>query len=207
MEYKEKVNELIKYGQILGNKNLTPGYSGNMSARFGNNVIITKTGTSNSFLTEDDFVVIDYSGNIISGSGKATSEKFLHIEFYKMRPDINYIIHVHPPVLTAFAACGRDLSIPLLSEGLYYFGTIPLAQYALPGSWNLVEETSKYFDYNNVVLMANHGVIVGSSTLHDAYMQLEMAESCAQTILNCEILGNPKYLTKQQVDEIMALRG
>ena len=207
MNYQEIVADLIKYGKIASEKNLSPGYSGNMSARYGDNVIITKSGTSNGFLCEDDFVVIDFGGNVISGCGKASSEKFLHLEFYKMRPDINYIIHVHPPVLTAFAACGRDLSSPLLAESIYYFGSIPLAEYALAGSWELVEKTAKYFENFSEVLMANHGIIIGSSTLHDAYMKLEMAECCAQTILNCEILGGARNLTKQQIDEIMALKG
>ena len=83
MDYREKVLELIKYGKLAGEKNFTPGYSGNLSARHGDNVIITTSGSANGYLSEDDFVVIDYAGNVISGAGKPSSEKFLHLEFYK----------------------------------------------------------------------------------------------------------------------------
>lgn len=206
MNYKEKIEDLIYYGKLAGNKNYTPGYSGNLSARYGENVIITTSGSANGYLTENDFVVIDFNGNVVSGAGKPSSEKFLHIEFYKRRPDIDYIIHVHPVYLTAFASCGRDLTAPIMPENIFYFGGIPLAQYGLPSSKDLVDKTSKFFDKFDVVLMANHGVIIGSKTLRDAYMKLELAESYAQTVSVCESLGGANHLTNEQLKEIIALK-
>ena len=206
MGYREKVLELIEYGRLAGVKNFTPGYSGNLSARFGENVIITTSGSANGYLTEEDFVVIDFAGNVVDGNKKASSEKFLHIEFYKKRPDVNYVIHVHPVCLSAFASVGKDLTAPIMPENVFYFGEIPLAEYGLPSSMDLVEKTAKFFDTHDAVLMANHGVIIGSATLRDAYMKLELAESYAQVILNCEILGGPKHLTNKQVEEIIALK-
>ncbi len=206
MDYREKVLELIKYGKLAGEKNFTPGYSGNLSARYGENVIITTSGSANGYLTEDDFVVIDYAGNVVSGKGKPSSEKFLHLEFYKMRRDIDYVIHVHPVYLTAFASVGKDLTAPVMPENVFYFGAIPLAEYGLPGSRELVDKTAEFFNKYDAVLMANHGVIIGSKTLRDAYMKLELAESYAQTIAVCENLGGPKYLTNEQVNEIIALK-
>lgn len=206
MEYRDKVLDLIKYGELAGEKNYTPGYSGNLSARYGENIIITTSGSANGYLSEDDFVVIDYSGKVVSGSGKPSSEKFLHLEFYKKRPDVNYVIHVHPVYLSAFASSGKDLTAPVMPENVFYFGEIPLAEYGLPGSMDLVEKTAKFFDKYDAVLMANHGVIIGSRTLRDAYMKLELAESYAQTIAVCEILGGAKHLTNEQVKEIIALK-
>lgn len=207
MEYREKVLELIKYGKLAGEKNYTPGYSGNLSARYGDNVIITTSGSANGYLTEEDFVVIDFDGNVVSGNGKPSSEKFLHLEFYKKRPDVNYVIHVHSVYLSAFASVGKDLSAPIMPENIFYFGKIPLAEYGLPGSMDLVVKTAEYFNKYDAVLMANHGVIIGAKTLRDAYMKLELAESYAQTITVCEILGGPKHLTNEQVNEIIALKG
>ena len=206
MDYKKTVSELIYYGKLAGEKNFTPGYSGNFSARYGENIIITASGTANGYLTEEDFVVIDFDGNLIEGNGKPSSEKFLHLEFYKKRPDVNYIIHVHPVYLSAFASSGRDLTAPVMPENVFYFGEIPLAEYGLPGSRDLVEKTARFFSTRDAVLMANHGVIIGSATLRDAYMKLELAESYAQTIAVCEVLGGAKYLTNEQVKEIIALK-
>ena len=203
----ELKQEIIKYGKLAGEKNFTPGVSGNISARYGENVLITASGTANGYLEEDDLSVVDFSGNLILGNKKASSETPLHLEFYRMREDINYIIHVHSPYLSSFASCGIALDEPIMAENVFYFGQIPLAQYGLPSSKELVEKTAKYFDDYNAVLMGNHGVIVGDTTIRDAYLKLELAEAYAQVVINTKILGGAKLLTETQVKEIQALKG
>ncbi len=200
------IKDLIKYGKRAGKKNFTPGMSGNFSARYGNNIIITTSGSANGYLKEDDFVVIDFDGNVVQGNKKPSSEKMLHVEFYKMRPDINYILHVHAPYLSSFASAGLALDEPIMAENVYYFGHIPLAEYGLPSSKDLVDKTSKYFKDFDAVLMANHGFIVGDSTLENAYLKLELAESYAQVVLNTKILGGAVLLTDSQVEEINKLK-
>ena len=200
------IKDLIKYGKRAGKKNFTPGMSGNFSARYGNNIIITTSGSANGYLKEDDFVVIDFEGNVVQGNKKPSSEKMLHVEFYKMRPDVNYILHVHAPYLSSFASAGLALDEPIMAENVYYFGHIPLAEYGLPSSKDLVDKTSKYFKNFDAVLMANHGFIVGDSTLENAYLKLELAESYAQVVLNTKILGGAVLLTDSQVEEINKLK-
>ena len=207
MELKDIKKELIKYGKRAGKKNLTPGVSGNFSARFGENVVITTSGSANGYLSDDDFVVIDFDGNVVDGEGKPSSEKMLHIEFYKQRPDVNYILHVHAPYLSSFASAGIALDEPIMAENVFYFGHIPLAEYGLPSSTDLVDKTAKYFKDFDAVLMANHGFIVGGKTIKDTYLKLELAESYAQVVLNTKILGGAVLLTDEQVEEITRLRG
>ena len=199
-------NELIEYGKLAGVKNFTPGFSGNLSARCGNKILITATGTANGYLSEDDFALIDFEGNIIDGNKKPSSEKMLHVEFYKLREDINYIFHVHSPYLTAFSAAGKALDKNILAEIVYCFDYIPLAEYALPGSRELVENTSKFFKDFDVVLMANHGVIVGGKDVKDAYLKLELCEAYAQTVLFSNLLGGAKMLPSEEVKKIYSLR-
>ena len=202
----ELKQEIMKYGQMAEAKNLTPGVSGNISARYGENILITSSGSANGYLKEDDFAVIDLNGNIVEGTKKPSSEKLLHCEFYKMRPDVNYIIHMHSPYLSSFASAGIPLDEPIMAENVFYFGQIPLAEYGLPSSTDLVNKTAKYFNEYNAVLMANHGFIVGDKTIHDAFLKLTLAESYAQVVLNTKILGGAKVLNKEQTEEILKLR-
>ena len=95
---------------------------------------------------------------------------------------------------------------PVMAENVFYFGGIPLAEYALPSTRELVDNTVKYFDSYDAVLMANHGFVVASRTIEDAYMKLELAESYAQIVLNTMILGGPKLLNPTQTEEILNLR-
>ena len=201
----ELKKELIEYGKLTGVKNFTPGYSGNFSARYGDKILITSSGSSNGYLSEDELVIMDYDGQLVEGK-KPSSEKMLHAEFYKQRPDVNYIIHVHPPFLSSFACCHIALDEPIMAENVFYFGQIPLAEYALPGSMDLVEKTAKYFKDYDAVLMANHGFIVGDKTIKDAYLKLELAESYAQVVLNTKLLGGAVLFNQKQVDEINSLK-
>lgn len=203
--FEDKKNELIEYGRMAGDKNYTPGISGNLSARCGDNVVITSSGVANGYLTEKDFAVVDFDGNLIEGE-KPSSERMLHIEFYKKRPEKNYVMHVHSPYLTAFATAGITLDDKISPEIIYCFGGIPLAEYAIPGSKELVEKTSKYFENYDVVLMANHGVIIAGKDIKDAFYKLDLCENYAKTVIGAKLLGGAKILPEEEVEKIYSLR-
>ena len=205
-ELKKIKSEIIEYGKLAGIKNFTPGYSGNFSARFEDKILITSSGSSNGYLSEDELVLIDYNGNLVEGNKKPSSEKMLHVEFYKQRPDVNYIIHVHSPYLSSFACCHIPLDEPIMAENVFYFGEIPLAEYGLPSSMDLVEKTAKYFKDYDAVLMANHGFIVGDKTIKDAFLKLELAESYAQVLFNTKMMGGAVLFTQKEVEEINSLK-
>lgn len=203
---KDLVSKITKYGKLCGEKNFTPGYSGNISARYEDKMLITTSGSANGYLTENDVTLTSFEGKSLEENKKPSSEKFLHIGIYKKRPDINFIIHVHAPYLSSFASAGKALTEPIMAENVFYFGGIPLADYALPSTMELVDNTVKFFDKYDAVLMANHGFIIGSKTIEDAYLKLELAESYAQVVINTEILGGAKILTEEQEDAILKLR-
>ncbi len=198
--------ELIEYGKLAGVKNFTPGYSGNLSARYGDKILITSSGSANGYLSDDELVLMDFGGNLVEGNKKPSSEKMLHVEFYKQRPDVNYIIHVHSPYLSSFACCHIPLDEPVMAENVFYFGQIPLAEYGLPSSMDLVEKTAKYFKDYDAVLMANHGFIVGDKTIQDAFLKLELAESYAQVVFNTKLMGGAVLFNQTEVDEINSLK-
>lgn len=200
------VSEIIKCGKLCGKKNYTPGYSGNISARYRDGMLITASGSSNGYLKRSEVVFTDFEGNSLEKGKKPSSEKKLHAGIYKLRSEFNYIIHVHAPYLSSFASSGRDLMAPIMAENVFYFGGIPLAEYALPSSEDLVVNTIKYFDKYDAVLMANHGFVVASKTMEDAYMKLELAESYAQVVLNTEVLGGAQVLSEEDTKAILNLR-
>lgn len=197
---------IIKYGRKLGQKNCTPGTSGNISVRLGENIMISASGSALGDLRLEDVVIMDFEANLIKGKKKPSSEKHLHARIYEMRPDINAIIHCHAPYVSSFAVAHIPLSKPIISENVFYFGEIPLADYAMPSSNDLVEFTSKFFDKHDAVLMANHGIIIGGKDIKDAYYKMETAEAYAQIYLNSFILGGSHDLSQKHIKEIYELR-
>ncbi len=197
---------IIKFGKMLYDKDLTSATSGNISIRNGNRIIITGTGTALGFLNKKDIVEIDFEGNEINSNEKASSEKYMHLEIYKKRPDIKAIIHCHAPFSTAFAACRQELSEPIAAENVLYFGKIPVAEYAMPSSNELVENTAKLFEEYDTVLMANHGIVTGAHDLMNAFFKIETAENYAKTYIYSKIIGNPVSLNKKEIEKLEKLK-
>lgn len=206
MDISEAKQQIIKIGEKLGSKNMSPGTSGNISIRFGENILITGSGTCLYELSEDDIVLMDAEGNLIDGNRKPSSEKHLHTRIYQMRQDLNAIVHCHAPYVSTFAVCHKPLSRPIISENVFYFGEIPVAEYAMPSSNELVENTSKFFVKLDTVLMANHGIIVGGKNLKEAYYKTDTAEVYAQIYLQSLMLGSPVDLDRRHIEEIYELR-
>ena len=75
---------IIDYGRLMGEKNFTPGYSGNISCRFEEGMLITTSGSSNGYLRPEEIVYTDFTGKSMEDGKKPSSEKLLHIEFYKI---------------------------------------------------------------------------------------------------------------------------
>lgn len=197
--------KIIEIGKRLYQQKLTFGTSGNISVRQDNGeILITGTGTQLGHLKEEDVVLIDSNGDNISGQG--SSERYLHSEIYKKRPDITAIIHVHSLALTAFACARKPINHNIHPENILIFDNIPLAEYAMPSSRELVENTVKFFENRDVVLMANHGVIACGKDLEDAYTKIEMAEANAQLIINSTVLGGGVSLENQDIENLIRLK-
>lgn len=199
-------NEVVKFGKLLYDKDLTSATSGNISVFDGKSVFITATGTALGFLNEDDVVKIDLDGNELENGKKASSEKKMHLAIYKLRPDIKAIIHCHSPFATAFAACRKELSAPIIAENIIYFGKIPVTPYAMPSSQQLVDNTVKEFGDHDTVLMANHGIVAGASDLVNAFHKIETAETYAKTYVYSKIIGNQVLLNEQELADLTELR-
>lgn len=200
------IDEIISVGKHLYEKDLTSGTSGNISVRSSDGIYITVSGSSLADLTQEDIVLIDYCGREIENGKKASSERFLHTEIYRLRNDINAVIHCHPPFAGAFAVAHLELDKPNLAENVLYFGKIPLAAYGMPSSEKLVDNTIQYFDKYNTVLMANHGIVSGESTLKKAFYQIETAENYAKITMYSKILGKEVLLDKTAVKDLENLK-
>lgn len=197
--------QIIKVGKRLYEQRLTYGTSGNISLMQRNGqILITGTGTRLGYLKEKDVVLITKDGEDISGKG--SSEKYLHSGIYKMRPDVKAIIHVHSVALTSFACARKSINQNIHPENILVFDDIPLAPYGMPSSEELVENTVKFFEDRDVVLMANHGVVACGKDLEDAFTKIEMAEANAQIIINSSILGGGVSLSKKDVENLKRLK-
>ena len=66
--------EIISYGKLCGEKNFTPGYSGNISARYKEGLLITTSGSANGYLKKEHIVYTSFSGDSLEKGKKPSSD-------------------------------------------------------------------------------------------------------------------------------------
>ena len=181
---------------------MTTTSGGNLSIMDGNgDMWITPAAIDKGSLTPADIMCVKADGTII-GPHRPSSEYPFHKAIYKMNPHIHSVIHAHPPGLVTFSMVHQVPDTSIIPQARATCGPVGFAEYALPGSEllgkKIVAEFKKNPDYK-AVIMENHGVVVAGEDIADAYQRFETLELCARTILNAKTLGEPKYLSEDQI--------
>ena len=199
--------EIVRYGRMLHERGFVAAMDGNLSVRLKNErILVTPTCLSKGAMCLADLVIVDLDGKHVAGHRNVTSEIGMHLFIYRMRPDVQAIVHAHPPTATGFAAAGIALTEPLVCEGVMGLGCIPLARYGTPGTSELSQTLEPYVPNYDAILMSNHGVVTYGDTLEHAYMKMETVEHFAQIALVTHLLGRQQPLKQVEIEKLMTAR-
>jgi len=91
-------------------------------------IVIKPSGVDYDALTPDDLAVVDFSGNVVEGSLRPSSDTPTHIELYRAFPSLGGIVHTHSTYATAWAQAGKDIPCYGTTHADYFFGPIPCAR-------------------------------------------------------------------------------
>jgi L-fuculose-phosphate aldolase len=143
-------------------------------------------------ITMQNILTIDLEGNVVAGAARRHSEVYIHSEIFKARPDVNCVIHTHPPYSIALSATGRTLKCfsqpgALFYEALgTYSDTINLIRSSTMGA-----RVARALGNGRAVLLKNHGVVVTGATIAEAVIGTIMLENGAMVQLLVEAAGFP----------------
>lgn len=165
------------------------------------NIWITPSAIDKGSLRRSDIVCVTRD-NKIEGRHKPSSEFPFHTAVYDARPDIKAVVHAHPPALVSFSIVRQIPNTNIIPQAKYICGKIGYAKYALPGGDELGKNIGREFKKGfNAVIMENHGCVIGGTDLKDAFIRFETLEFAARTIIGAQTVGEPNYLSDQQIDE------
>ncbi len=200
-------DEIVKYGHMLHQRCFVAAMDGNLSVRLdADRVLVTPTCVSKGAMRPTDMVIVDMDGTRVAGRRAVTSEIGMHMLIYRMRNDVQAIVHAHPPTATGFAAAGIPLTEPLVCEVVIGLGCIPLARYGTPGTSELADTLEPFVPKYDAILMSNHGVVTYADTLEHAYMKMETVEHFAQIALVTHLLGKQQPLQECDIEKLMLAR-
>lgn len=199
-------NDLIEICHKVYNKGFVTAYDGNLSVRIDQTkILITPSGKCKGELSEDDLLEIDYSGSLLSGNGKVSTEVKIHLLAYQKRDDINSVIHCHPVYSSAFAATGEGLTRPVFPEVILSLGKVPLCRYGTPSTDELPNSMLPYIDFAWAMLLENHGAVTFGKNIKGAYFRMEKLEHSAHTLIVSRMLGREKTIPHNKLKELYSI--
>jgi len=206
-QYAAQLAELAVASRRLAELGFVASHGGNLSFRpTPDLVLITPTKVVKRLMQAEDIVILDAQGKVLSAVGgrRPTGETPMHLNLFAKRPDLNALVHAHPPVITGFAlADDAILARPLLPEPVLELGPILPVAYAEPISEALAKAFDAAVMRSNAWLMRNHGITIGSSEgVARAVDLLEMGEAMAQSVVVARSLGRVNEIPRHEVENL-----
>src|SRR6187397_926062 len=200
--------DIVEVGRRMYARGYTASNDGNISARLGDDrLVMTPKSVCKGFMTPDMMCITDLAGKKLQGDLEPSTEMLMHLEVYRHRPDVQAVVHAHPPTATGFAVAGIPLDRAVLAEVLTTLGSIPIAEYATPSTRELPEAVRKYIKAHDGMLLANHGALTVGTDLFSAYYKMETIEHFAKISFVARMLGGERLLSRQEVERLQGLRG
>ena len=185
---------IIATALTMSQRGLSPGRSGNVSARFRDGMLITPTGMTYEDLEPKDIVFVAGDGSVAGAQKKPSSDWHFHLASYHARPDRHALVHTHSMHATVLACAQKP--IPAFHYMVAVAGgkDIPCVPYATFGTDELARHVADGLQHRDACLMANHGQAALGVTL-DAALELAFeVETLAEQYFKVLLLGAPNII-------------
>lgn len=185
MQAKETV---IRAGKELIAAGLIARTWGNISCRISETqFVITPSGRAYETLTPEEIVLVNIEDLEYEGEIKPSSEKGIHAACYKLRPEINFVIHTHQVNASIVSSLGMDIN-NIEGENAQVVGTnLPIASYGLPGTKKLRKGVIDAITRSDAkaAVMAHHGAVCMGVDYDDAFNVAQKVEDiCEQYVMD-----------------------
>ncbi|MEM3588978.1 MAG: class II aldolase/adducin family protein [Nitrososphaerales archaeon] len=200
----ELKEEIVRIMKTLYDKGLITALGGNVSARFpgASEFYITPSQVFKGALKPDDIIKVDLDGNLIEGVLRPSVETPAHALVYKVRPDVNAIIHAHSPWTLGLLSSGRKLKTTITEEAVLLLRRIEVIPFKFPGTIELAKMIEEAASKGaRAILMKNHGVMSLGADLLEAEAVVELIESISIIEFVCYALGEePPDIPAEEIE-------
>ncbi len=195
--------EVLETARAMSSSGLSPGRSGNVSARTAGGMLITPSGMAYADITPEDIVRVADDGTVAAGQRKPSSEWHFHLAAYRARHGIAAVVHTHSMHATVLACAHKP--IPAFHYMVAVAGgkDIPCVPYAPFGTQDLANYVAEGLRDRDACLMANHGQIAVGATLSAALELAHEVEVLAGQYYKVLTLGAAHILSDQHMAEMV----
>ena len=205
--------DVVRVGRLMYEKGFISAGDGNISSRIEpGRILVTPSGLHKGFLEPEELLIVDEEGNrsgaprSASRKLKPTSELPMHLEAYRLRPDIGAVVHAHPPTTIALSIAGIPMADCLLPEVIVTLGLIPTTGYATPSSAENVRAIREFIGNHDALVLQRHGTVTVGKDPMQGFMRLETVEQNARVAFMLAQLGISNPLPPEEVTKLLEQR-
>jgi L-fuculose-phosphate aldolase len=206
---------IAKACRVIGRMGLTRGLRGHISARIPgtDRIFVRARGPAESgvrYTPDDEVVEVDLDGKPVAGMPaglRGPSEIFIHTEIYRARPEVNAVLHMHPPTVVLFTIVGKPL-LPIY--GAYDPHSLGLALEEMPlfdrsvliNTRELGEELVRAIGKKRACLMRGHGITTVGESIEEAGVVALGLNELATMNYHAHLLGEPRAISPADIEAL-----
>ncbi|WP_166397691.1 class II aldolase/adducin family protein [Rubrobacter marinus] len=147
-------------------------------------------------ISASDLITVDLDGKKVDGERPRHSEVFIHTEIMRARPEVDCVVHTHPPHAVAFGSTNRPL-LPVGHEGSLFAGGLPVFSETtdLIVTRELGEALAGTLGGSNAVLLQNHGLVAAGGSIAEAVMTAVVLERACRVQMLADAMGGARAWT------------
>jgi L-fuculose-phosphate aldolase len=199
---REKRQSIIDACLRMNMLGINQGTSGNVSLRHEAGMLITPTSVPYETMQPEQIVYMGLDGGF-DPAQRPSSEWRFHLDILRARPEVNAVVHAHPPYSTILAIMG--LEIPPVHYMIAVAGgdTIRCAPYATFGTQELSQHAVRALEDRLACLLERHGMIAIGPSLSKAMWIAVEVETLARQYHGCLQIGKPRLLSKEEIKNVL----
>jgi L-fuculose-phosphate aldolase len=200
--------QVVATSQRLHQSGWVANHDGNVSVRLtGERLLITCTGVSKRDVDDASLLVVDLEGKVLEGRKRPFSELELHLAAYRARPEVNAVLHAHPPYATAFGLAEKELFPIAMPEVVVSLGDrIPTLPRALPREPAALDRLASHAKRYDALVLSGNGALTLGDDLTQALLRMELVEHYAKILHLTLPLGGVQPLQPGEVQKLLEAR-
>jgi ribulose-5-phosphate 4-epimerase/fuculose-1-phosphate aldolase len=200
------IDDLVMGNRILYVQDVVDSY-GHISARHPHHPdrFLMSRARAPGLVVAADIMEFGLDGEVIGADERPIySERFIHSEVYRARPDVHAVVHSHSPTVVPFSVT----QVPLKSiRAAFLFPEVPVFDTRASAGWTnllisnaaLGKALAQTLGRNSVALMRGHGNVVVAPSVRMVVYRAIYTEANAKLLLQAKMLGGPiTYLAPEE---------
>ena len=185
-EYENERREIVETARSLVAKGYLMATGGNLSLRIPGRQAFAITPSNYDYLkmTPEDVCVLDLDLHPLAGERKPSVESAMHAAIYRVRPDVNAVIHTHQVYASALTLIRAPIPALFDEQARFLGRSVEIIPYAPSGTGMLRDVIARHVrDHNNAYMLQNHGALVFGHDMERAVHNVEILEKCSLAYL------------------------